>query len=638
MCGIAGVIDASASSASSDTIIREMTHALLHRGPDQEGFYTAPTGVFELGHRRLSIIDLSEAGAQPMASRSGRWVVAYNGEIYNHRTLRRDLAERVTEWRGHSDTETLVEAIDAWGVEATLTRADGMFAIAAYDTEAHRLVLARDRLGEKPLYWTRQGGRLAFASQLSALRQLPGTRLEIDPEAAAALLRWSFIPHPFTIYSGVHQLAPGHLLEVDVQHPEHDPVERAWWSLGEKVAEAKAHPSTLSLDGATREFERLLTESVATRLESDVPLGAFLSGGIDSSLIAAVAQRALSDQRLQTYTVSMPLAGLDESEHAASVAQHLGTEHTTLNLRLDEALAIIPQLPTIWDEPFADPSMLPAALVCRAAREHVTVCLGGDGGDELFAGYNRHAMGVKVDEWGRRLSPWTRRRIAATAHRLPPGLINFAGRLLPGARIPNLADKVHKAAHLLSGNNPVWDELAGVWPAAALGVAAHPPTISDAGPLDSVEQVIIADTAAVLPDQMLVKVDRASMAASLEVRSPLLDPALLEWAWTLPLDYKTKGGVGKIVMRRLAAELLPAGIADRRKLGFDPPIAHWLRSELRPWAEDLLANPRCVQQGWLDGAALQRTWAEHLSGRRNWEYRLWAVLMLEAWLAEHHPS
>lgn len=638
MCGIAGVFDADAPSDDAVRIIHRLTNALRHRGPDDEGYFQSPTDGLTIGHRRLSTIDVSSAGAQPMSSRSGRWVVAFNGELYNHRTVRRELAARITEWRGHSDTETLVEALDAWGVDGTLERFDGMFAIAAYDTQDQRLVLVRDRIGEKPLYWLHAAGRMAFASELSALRQLPGIRLEIDPSAATALLRWSFIPHPFTIYTGVRQLAPGSLLEFDTLHPEQPPTERAWWSLGGEIAAAKSTRNGATLDAAADEFERLLGESVAARMESDVPLGAFLSGGIDSSLVAAMAQRSLGEARLRTFTVSMPSAGLDEAEHAAAVAQHLGTEHTTLNLRPDDAFALIPTLPKIWNEPFADPSMLPSALVCSAARAHVTVCLGGDGGDELFAGYNRHTLGVQIDHFGQRWSPWTRRRLARAALRLPPSLIEFGGRLAPGARIPNLADKVHKAAHLIAGDNPVWDQLAGIWPTSTLGATPHRPTFpTDAGPLCRVEEMILADTAAVLPDQMLVKLDRASMAASLEVRSPLLDPAILSWAWSLPLDYRTRRGVGKVVMRRVAAKLLPPGIAERRKLGFDPPLAMWLRKELRPWAEDLLANPRCVAEGWLDGDALKTTWAENLSGKRNWEYRLWAVLMLEAWLAEHHP-
>lgn len=639
MCGIAGVIHGPTPASVLGTSIVDMTTTLRHRGPDQDGFFTDEAAGVAIGHRRLSIIDLSPAGAQPMTSHSGRWVVAYNGEVYNHHALRTALGDEVAEWRGHSDTETLTEAIDAWGIEQTLSRVEGMFAIAAYDTQTRQLVLARDRLGEKPLYWMQQGALIAFASELVALREVSGAKFDIDAKSAAALLRWSFIPHPHTIYADVHQISPGHYLVFDADRSADPPIDRAWWSLGECITAAKQRSTPRTLDAAADEFAQLLATSVSARLESDVPLGAFLSGGIDSSLVAAFAQRAMGHQRLRTFTVSMPFAGLDESGYASAVAEHLGTDHTTLNMRADEAFDLIPRLPAMWNEPFADPSMLPSALLCRAAREHVEVCIGGDGGDELFAGYNRHSLGVTVDKWGHRLPRWARRRVAAMALRVRPRAIDFVGRMTPGLHFPNLADKVQKAAHLLREETPVWDQLAGIWPSSMLGLEAHGPQPSDGtGSLTAIEEMMLTDTATVLPDQMLVKVDRASMASSLEVRSPLLASEIVEYSWSLPIQYKTNRGVGKLVMRRLAEDLLPKGIADRHKLGFDPPLARWLRNELRPWAEDLLAKPRCVELGWLDETALRTTWAEHLSGRRNWEYRLWAVLMLEAWLDEHHRA
>lgn len=637
MCGIAGIIDPHAPSDVTDATVRRMAAAIAHRGPDEDGFFLDASAGVALGHRRLSVVDLSPAGAQPMASRSGRWVVIYNGELYNQYEVRRELGASVPSWRGHSDTETLVEAIDEWGIDGALARLEGMFAIAAYDTVQRRLVIARDRLGEKPLYWAWHDGRFVFASELAALRAVPGLDLEIDAAAVASVLRWSFVPHPHTIYRGVHQLPPGHLLVVDTGATA-CPTPACWWSLGETVATAPKAREGLTLDAAANELEQLLAASVAARLESDVPLGAFLSGGIDSSLVAALAQRAMGGQRLRTFTVSMPDAGLDEAEHAAVVARHLGTDHDTLNLGLRDALDTITTLPTMWDEPFADPSMLPSALLCRAAREHVTVCLGGDGGDEVFAGYNRHAAGVRVDAFGRRLPAWLSAGIARAALRAPSRWLDRVGRQRVFGALPNLGDKVQKAALLMGSDAALWEQLAGIWPADALPVAAHQPMLpTQAAAMGRVEQLMLADTAAVLPDQMLVKVDRASMAASLEVRSPFLAPSLLEWSWGLPLELKTHRGVGKIVVRRLAHDLLPAAIADRKKLGFDPPLAGWLRNELRPWAESLLAAPRCVDEGWLDGDRLRVTWAEHLAGTRNWDYRLWAVLMLEAWMQEHHP-
>jgi asparagine synthase (glutamine-hydrolysing) len=621
-----------------------MVDTLIHRGPDGHGAEIDPSARTVLAQRRLAIIDLSPAGRQPMVSASGRWTVVFNGEIYNHRDIRAELASAGITFRGHSDTETLVEAIDRWGLEPTLRRTNGMFAIAAWDRDRRVLVLARDRLGEKPLYWLHQGGRFAFASELRALRMLPDVDLHIDPASAAALLQWSFVPHPATIYVGVRQLPPGGLLEVAVTDDAVEVTERTWWSLGDTLDAALSDRSTLTLDAAAEQLEALLADAVAIRLESDVPLGAFLSGGIDSSVVAALAQRAEPSRTLRTFNVSMPELGFDESQHAAAVARHLGTDHQQVHLSTAEAFDLIPRLATMWDEPFADPSMLPTALLCRAAREHLAVCLGGDGGDELFAGYNRHVFGGAIARRTARL-PATAKRAAAAGLLAPsPGTIDRASRaverVLPESmQIPNVGDKVQKMAALLRADGRSWDTLAQIWPSSDLGVAAARPAVPTLQQrLDEVEQLMLADTASVLPDQMLVKVDRASMAASLEVRTPFLDHRLLDWAWRQPTAHKTARGVGKVVVRRLAASVLPADIVERPKMGFDPPLAAWLRTDLRPWASDLLASPRSVSEGWIDGAAVRRVWTEHSSGERNWDYRLWGVLMLEAWLAEHHPA
>ena len=643
MCGIVGVAGPFGSRDHLAHLARTMACTLGHRGPDGAGQFVDGHSPLALGFRRLAIIDLSPTGDQPMPSHSGRWVIVINGEIYNHRALRAELRSVGVTFCGHSDTETLVEAIDVWGFEETLQRTNGMFAIAAWNVEQRQLLLARDRLGEKPLYWQLDEGRFAFGSELRALRALPDADLAIDPAAATALLRWSYIPHPRTIYTGVRQLPPGGLLQVDLRSGQATVKERTWWSLADTVDHSLAARRPITLAAAAEELEPLLADAVALRMESDVPLGAFLSGGIDSSLVAAFAQRATSNT-LNTFTVRMPDLGFDESVPAFEVARHLGTNHETIDLSLTEALAHITQLPTMWDEPYADPSMLPTALLCRAARQHLTVCLGGDGGDELFAGYNRHALG---DQLTRRFARVPRRARVGLGRMLlapSPQRIDSFGRaishVLPRSRrLPNMGDKVQKAGMLLSANGSAWETLAQVWPPDTLGNQPLQPASANVHhPLAIVEQMMLADTAAVLPDQMLVKVDRASMAASMEVRVPFLDHRLLEWSWRQPVAVKTAGGVGKLVLRRVAAQMLPADIINRPKMGFDPPLGRWLRNELKPWAGDLLAAPRCVAEGWLDGPALQKVWQEHLTGQRNWDYRLWGVLMLESWLAEHHPA
>lgn len=618
-----------------------MVDSLTHRGPDGSGLAeVSPHCV--LGHRRLAVIDVSESGHQPMKSRSGRWTVTYNGEIYNHRRLRDALAADGAVFRGHSDTETFVEAIDAWGIDVALSRADGMFAIAAFDNDTSRLVIARDRFGEKPVYWWSDNGRLAFASELRALRQLPDVDFALDDASIAALLRWSFIPHPHTVYRDVRQLAPGALLDIKIHPGGHEVTERRWWSLEDAVDASISERCDTDPARAADELEVLLADAVSQRMESDVPLGAFLSGGVDSSVIAALAQRALGDRTLTTFTVAMPDVGFDESHHARTVATALGTEHHEIHLSAADAFDRIPHLPTVWDEPFGDPSMLPNLLLCSAARDQLTVCLGGDGGDELFAGYNRHVLGSSIARRTAWLPPVARQGLARLATSVPPARMDSIASSLPRLRdLPNPGDKAQKFATLMTSAGSdtaasTWTALAGFWPDDDLGVVPHRPSSPrvDAD-LDAVEQMMLVDTASVLTDQMLVKTDRASMAASLEVRAPFLDQRVLEWAWRQPTSIKAARGVGKRVLRDVAGRVVPSSIAARPKMGFDPPLGGWLRDELRPWAEDLLASPTCVERGWISADALDAAWSEHLAAQRNHDARLWPVLMLEAWLAEH---
>lgn len=650
MCGIAGCLTArhEVGALPLDSALDAMQHALAHRGPDAHAVWADADAGIGLAHRRLAVIDLSPLGAQPMQSRSGRWVIAFNGEIYNHRALRADLAAEGCRFLGHGDTETLVEAIDAWGVDRTLARVNGMFAFAVWDRHERRLVLARDRLGEKPLYWTVIDGALWFASELKAFRALGGFRPDIDPSAVHAVLRWGFVPHPTTIYRGVHQLAPGHLLDARLEAGTAKVVDRTWWDLGEVVADAIAHRPATGADmaSAVEELRELLADAVSIRMESDVPLGSFLSGGIDSSLVAALAQRSMGGSGLRTFTVRMPEVGFDESRHAESVARHLGTVHTTVDLPVAEVLAAVPELATVWDEPFADPSMLPSLMLCRAARRQLTVCLAGDGGDEVFAGYNRHALGNSLWRRVKTLPPGARRLMGRTLLLPSPATVDSAmvgvGRILPSRlRVPNAGDKFQKAAAVLRADEEgLWASLAQIWPndgvtGATLGVRSSVPQGPTVRGLDPVEELVLTDTAVVLADQMLVKVDRASMAAALEVRAPLLDHRLVEWSWRQPLALKTSGGVGKLVLREVVAGMVPPAITDRPKMGFDPPLATWLRGPLRAWAGDLISSSQVVEQGWLRGDVLGRTWSDHLAGTRNYDYRLWAVLMLESWLRAH---
>lgn len=630
MCGIVGVLGGDITRGALEHVVEQMSQAVAHRGPDGDGLWSDPVSPACFAQRRLAIVDLSEAGRQPMVSASGRWVVVFNGEVYNHRDLRSALGEAGVRYDGHSDTRALVEAVDLWGFEATLRRANGMFAIAAWDTERRQLLVARDRLGEKPLYWQLQSGRFAFASELRGVLAGSQGSPSLDDRAMASLLHWSFIPHPFTAREGVRQLAPGGLLEVDLRGAQASVVERSWWSLADTVDDAIDQRRPNTLDRAADELHELLTDAVRIRLEADVPLGAFLSGGIDSSVIAAIAQRELGGS-LKTFTVRMPDGSFDESEHAAKVARHLGTDHVVADLSVRDALDLIPTLADVYDEPFADPSMLPMTLLCRAAHGHLTVCLGGDGGDEMFAGYNRHVFGASIDRRAGRL-PRSVRQVLGRAMMAPsPATIDkvfdFVGRGLPAKRrLPNLGDKVQKAGALVQALDP-WETLAQIWPIEMLSFKPYQPfKTSTRHDLELVERMVLADTASVLPDQMLVKVDRASMSAPIEVRVPLLDHRILEWSWRQPPELKTSGGVGKLVLRRLASRLLPDEIVNRPKMGFDPPMGDWLRDDLAGWAGQQIET--VSRLNWVQAPDAIRTWSEHRSGRRNWDYRIWALLSL----------
>jgi asparagine synthase (glutamine-hydrolysing) len=632
-----------------------MARAIRHRGPDDAGLWHDLSAGLALGHRRLAILDRSAAGHQPMASASGRFQLVFNGEIYNHRAIRRDLETAgllQRPWIGHSDTETLLAAIEAWGLEVTLQRSVGMAALALWDRHSRTLQLARDRFGEKPLYWgwlaypeLPAPGLLVFASELAALQALPGGRLgPVQPDALQAYLRLGCIPAPLCIHRGLQQLPPGHRVCLPASSvggaPQHLPPSTAWWSL---TAEAQAAAAQGAADGAPSlaALEASLQEAVADQAIADVPLGAFLSGGIDSSLITALLQ-AQSIRPVRSFTIAFPDQGtgedgFNEAPYAAAVAAHLGTEHTEVALTAADARLLIPQLPQVYSEPFADSSQLPTHLVCREARRSgLTVALSGDGGDELFGGYNRH-----------RLLPALQRRFGWMPGPLSDALATSLANLPVSTR--GLArDKQRKLADAIRHSGSLQElhiALTSIWsdPAALLQpawsagcssalVCPWPDAASPA------EQLMLADALTYLPADILVKVDRAAMAASLETRAPFLDHRVAAAAWRLPLAAKVQGhgrqAIGKWALRQILHQYVPAALLDRPKAGFAMPIGAWLRGPLRPWAAELLHPDRLQREGYLRSEPISRLWQQHLSGRYDHTTKLWTVLMWQAWLEQ----
>jgi asparagine synthase (glutamine-hydrolysing) len=649
MCGIAGFWCAGALPDAG--VLTRMADTLTHRGPDDAGGWVEGSAGIGLAHRRLSILDLSPAGHQPMMSASGRYVIVFNGEIYNHVELRATLESFILPaqgggnkggWRGHSDTETLLAAFESWGVEATLKKSVGMFVIALWDRETRTLTLARDRLGEKPLYYGWQKGVLLFGSELKALKAHPAFVGEIDRDALTLFLRHSAIPAPYSIYHGIYKLPPGTFLQLHAGQKDARPV--AYWS-ARSVAEAGQRNLFRGGDvGAVAELERLLGQSIAGQMLADVPLGAFLSGGVDSSTVVALMQ-ARSNRPVKTFTIGFPEQGYNEAEHALAVARHLGTEHIELYVSANEAQAVIPLLPQLYDEPFADSSQIPTYLVSRLARSHVTVSLSGDGGDELFGGYNRYFWAQNI--WRRLgwLPQSVRAALAGVLTALPPAAWNSAfkrfDRLLP-ARLhyASPGDKLHKLADILAVRSPeeIYWGLVSHWKQPALIVkgAIEPATVLTdssqwADVPDLAHRMMYLDTVTYLPDDILTKVDRAAMGVSLETRVPLLDHRVMEFAWTLPLSMKVRDGQSKWLLRQVLYRHVPKELIERPKMGFGIPLDVWLRGPLRAWAEELLSPARLESEGYLHSEPIQQKWREHLAGRRNWSYHLWDVLMFQAW-------
>jgi asparagine synthase (glutamine-hydrolysing) len=663
MCGLTGFLDLLGGDPDrARATVGAMAARLAHRGPDGDGVWFDDGLAF--GHTRLAIIDPSEAGCQPMQSACQRYVLVFNGEIYNHMDLRGALQSEgeAPAWRGHSDTETLLEAIARWGPEFALKRAEGMFALALWDRRERALMLARDRLGEKPLYYGWAGRVFLFGSELKALRAHPEFQAEVDRGALAQFLRFTYVPAPRSIWRGIFKLEPGCILRIDASRPvmpQEEPLRPGqaadgvalwrYWSLADIVETGSANPLRDSAE-ALDLLEATLSAAVRRQMVADVPLGAFLSGGVDSSAILALMQKE-SLRPVRSFTVGFEKAEYDEAPYAQAVARHLGTDHTEVRVTETETQGVIPRLPHLYDEPFADSSQIPVFLVSQAARAHVTVALSGDGGDELFGGYYRYFLLPQV--WNRfRLMPFPLRRAAGRVLKaIPITTLDAMGpvfnRFVPyTGGVIRLGDKMHRLGERLVRVRSVDDlyfALLSEWEdPAALVVPANGPLVEPVGLLhdplpptgleDPSARMMYRDTLTYLPDDILCKVDRAAMGVSLETRVPFLDPQVVELAWRLPMDMRIRGSTSKWALRQILLRHVPARLIERPKAGFGIPVGDWLRGPLKPWAEDLIAPERLEREGFLRSEPIHRTWREHQSGRRDWTPRLWSVLMFQAWL------
>ncbi len=646
MCGIAGVWSKSSRNSSTDLrdMVRKMSNTLQHRGPDGEGVWLDEENGVALGHRRLAIVDLSDNGSQPMISSCGRFVITYNGEVYNSLALSRILEKDGIQLKGHSDTEVLLESCAKWGIEQTLARAVGMFAFALWDRAAKNLYLVRDRMGEKPLYYGWVGDMFVFTSELKTLKKIPEFTGEVDRGAMKLLQRFSYIPSPHCIYKGIKKLPPASM--ATVRHETKSIGLRSYWDITKQAEISTSKLVNGSEEEVLEVLHSKLSLSVAGQMMADVPLGAFLSGGVDSSLITALMQER-STKPVQTFTIGFHEENFNEAIYAKQVAQILGTEHTEVYLQSSDALAVIPELPQLFDEPFADSSQIPTYLLSKVAKQTVSVCLSGDGGDELFGGYNRYLWGDRMWRVTNNVPKNIRQILAKLITQVPPrrwdqiyGMIEL---FIPKrARMANPGDKAHKFAGLIVGEGlgdrfldmvSYWknvDELA--YGGSELATCFS--NLSSSSALTGfAQQMMLLDQKSYLPDDLMVKVDRVSMGVSLETRAPFLDHRLIEYAWQLPQEMKIRNGHGKWLLKKLLGRYIPKELVERPKMGFQPPIGQWLRGPLREWSESLLDESRLNQEGYINSSVIQRYWKEHLSGDHNWAGQLWTVLMFQAWLA-----